>query len=215
MDAQFWITAWEEGRTGFHQSQYNDKLIAWFPKLSPLSGQKVLVPLCGKSKDMLWLRDQGLDVHGVELFEEAVKAFFTENHLPAPTIKKDLHYTNYSLDGLTISTGDFFQLEADSSYDLVYDRASLVALPESMRADYVKVLHKALKKNGGYLLLTYEYDQNLMQGPPFSISDEDVRRLYQEHFTIEKVETSAPPVENTRLSAVVSLRQNVYLLRKK
>ena len=79
MDAAFWIKSWNEGRTGFHQSDFNDKLTGYFPTFRPEKGQKVLVPLCGKSKDLVWLQGQGLCVHGVELHEQAVESFFTEN----------------------------------------------------------------------------------------------------------------------------------------
>lgn len=213
MDAEFWIKAWEEGRTGFHQSQYNDLLLRWFPKLSPVAGQKVLVPLCGKSKDMLWLLKQDLEVHGIELYEEAVKAFFSENGLPAPEVKEVQNFTDYTLPQLTISCGDFFRFPALETFDFIYDRASLVALPDSMRPAYVDVLHRALKPGGGYLLLTFTYNDGELEGPPFSITDADVQRLYSGRFSIEKVETALPAAENTRLAGK-SIRQNVYLLKR-
>ncbi len=62
MDAQFWINAWNEGRTNFHQQNYHEKLLQFFPPLGPHKGQSVLVPLCGKSKDMLCLSNLGLKV---------------------------------------------------------------------------------------------------------------------------------------------------------
>lgn len=214
MDSKFWKEAWEEGRTGFHQRKFNDKLLQYFPTLAPQAGQKILVPLCGKSRDMAWLHDQGLEVRGIELYEEAVIAFFPENGLPGPVVTSDSVYRNYTSEKITISCGDFFRFKTSAQFDFVYDRAALVALPPEMRADYVRVIHGALKPGGKILLLTYEYAPEELQGPPFSISEEEIARLYRKEFSIEKKESSRPEFENNRMDAVPSLRQNVYVLKK-
>jgi thiopurine S-methyltransferase len=215
MDAKFWITAWEEGRTAFHQAKYNKALLDYFPQLSPSIGQSVLVPLCGKSRDLLWLSDLKLEVHGVELYEEAVKEFFMENDLKAPEISQAPDFRDYVSGNIKISVGDFFKLSATAAYDLIYDRASLVALPEAMRRDYAALLTKALKPGGGYLLVAYQYDQETMEGPPFSVTESEVSALYEKNFSIELVETNFPTTEGSRLSSVSTLKQKIYLLRKR
>jgi thiopurine S-methyltransferase len=212
MDKQFWVHAWEEGRTGFHQSQFNDKLLTYFPQLLSRENQKVLVPLCGKSKDMLWLALQGLEVRGIELYEEAVRAFFAENKLPPPEVTRDQNFVTYSQGRFRISSGNFFKFHETAAYDLIYDRAALVALPPEMRRDYVNVLRRALKENGKYLLLTYEYDESELQGPPFSIPEEEVRKLYGKDFSIKKLESLRPKQESARFDPVTSLKQTVYIL---
>lgn len=214
MDEQFWIKAWNEGRTAFHQPHYHGKLTEHFPQLGPQAGQKVLVPLCGKTKDMVWLHQQGLEVHGIELHEQAVKDFFAENELFPPEVSRDEFFTHYTRQGITISCGDFFKLGREGAYDLVYDRGALVALPAPMRKRYAQVIRGAVKKGGQYLLIAYEYDQAKMEGPPFSVGESEIRELYQEHFTIRPVESKEPAGEGPRLSAVEGLRQNVYILQK-
>merc|ERR1711964_64817 len=92
MEAAFWIAAWENGRTGFHRNAPHEKLITYYPRLNAEAGQKILVPLCGKSKDLDWLRQQGLDVHGVELHRPVVEAFFEENDLPDPDTHQSEHF---------------------------------------------------------------------------------------------------------------------------
>jgi thiopurine S-methyltransferase len=215
MDAQFWVDAWNTGRTAFHQADFNDKLTRYFPSLIPQKGQKVLVPLCGKSKDMLWLNGLGLKVHGVELHEDAVKAFFNENNL-SPVVKtQTAHFTHYNHEQIVLSCGDFFQLNAQNRYDLIYDRAALVALPAPMRKTYAEVLKKALKPGGKALLVVYEYDQTKMEGPPFSVGAEEVHELYGDRFKMELLESERPKNEGPRLGALSALQEKVYLLRSR
>lgn len=214
MDAQFWINAWNEGRTGFHLEKYNPKLIEFFSRLNPEEGRKVLVPLCGKTKDMLWLHENKLHVHGVELHQNAVESFFSENKL-TPEIKADGTFTNFSYQNIVVSSGDFFRLNENNVYDYIYDRASLVALPQSMREEYVAVVTRALKPQGQYLLIVYDYDQNEMQGPPFSISEEEIQRLYKNEYSIQLLKSEELTEGNSRLSAVKSMKEKVYLLCKK
>ncbi len=214
MDAQFWINAWTTGRTNFHQPHFNDKLIQFFPALNPLKGQRVLVPLCGKSKDMLWLAGLGLAVHGVELYEDAVKAFFTENDLSPVTKSQGTDFSHYTHEPFTLSCGDFFKLNTNDSYDLVYDRGALVALPAPMRKEYAQVIQRVLKKGGNCLLLTYDYDPAQMDGPPFSVTAEEIHALYGDRFSIELLESDRPAKDGARFMAVPSMQLKVYRLKK-
>lgn len=214
MEAEFWIKAWQEGRTAFHQSKYNEKLTKYFPSLMKAQGERAFVPLCGKTRDMVWLAQQGLLVFGVELFEPAVRDFFEENQLQSPEVTKDQHFTHYSSQNIKISVGDAFQYQAPLPFDLVYDRASLVALPPEMRAPYAKQICSLLKSGGRSLLITYEYDEREMQGPPFSISEKEVNMLFGYQCDIGLTESTKITPENPRFSQVPSLLEKVYILTK-
>jgi thiopurine S-methyltransferase len=213
MDAQFWIKAWNDGRTNFHKSSFNEKLLEYFPQFHPLEGQKVLVPLCGKTKDLVWLSSQKLKIHGVELYENPVKEFFVENNLPDATITKDKDFVNYTYQNLTISCGDFFKLTPQVSYDFIYDRASLVALPAQMRKDYAQLIKQVLKVGGKYLLLAYEYDQSKMEGPPFSVTEKEIHDLYEDSFSIKRMDEKRPD-DGPRLATLETIVQRVYILEK-
>lgn len=215
MDAKFWINAWEEGRTNFHRSQYNEKLLQFFPSLRAQKGDHILVPLCGKTKDLVWLHNQNLKVHGIELYSRPVEEFFPENNISPVTKIQDETFTHYTSGNLSISCGDFFKLSGHENYDLIYDRASLVALPEDMRRDYALVIKRVLKREGKCLLIVYEYDQSKMEGPPFSVSEEEIHKLYSDQFSIKLLESETPPNEGSRLSAVLNLKQKVYIMEKK
>lgn len=214
MDAQFWINAWIEGRTGFHQKNYNQELLKYFPSLNPKPNEKVLVPLCGKTKDMLWLADLGLNVVGVELYETAVKEFFTDNGLQLPVQAKEENFHVFQQDKIRIQVGDFFKFNPGYQFDYIYDRAALVALPQEMRKPYSEVLKKCLKTKGKYLLITYEYDQQKMDGPPFSVDFNEVQKLFADAFTIKHLETSSLVKDSSRLASIEALVQKVYLLEK-
>lgn len=214
MDPQFWVKAWNEGRTNFHQPNYHNKLTKYFPQLNPQKGQKVLVPLCGKTKDLLWLHELNLHVHGVELYEHAVKAFFTENGFLHPKIVQDQDFTHYTYKNIVISCGDFFKLKENDTYDLIYDRASIVALPSPMRKNYAQIIKQSLKRGGKYFLIVYEYDQSKMDGPPFSVGGDEIHELYGDRFTIQLMESEKPNNEGAKLSSLESLQQKVYILEK-
>lgn len=186
MHHDFWLDRWQQGRTGFHQFDINDDLTRWWPQLSVPDGGRVLVPLCGKSRDMLWLRQQGHPVLGVELSEIAVRAFFEENRLDCRQSGKRYDALEPAT-GLSLIAGDFFALARAETDDIAgfYDRAALVALPRDMRQRYVNHLAELLSPGTPGLLVTMAYDQAAMQGPPFSVTDDEVATLLAEHFIIE------------------------------
>ncbi len=213
MDAQFWIDKWKEGQIGFHKNEYNEALTKYFSHLQAKSNEKILVPLCGKSKDLLWLKEQGLVVHGVELYEKAAEAFYSENNLSFNISAKE-NFIEYSSSGITISCGDFFNFNTAQKYHHIYDRAALVALPLEMRKRYAKVITDVLQKGGKYLLVVYEYNQDEMSGPPFSVSKNEIEKLYGDHFSIKLLESERPQTEGPKLLELSNFNQNIYLLEK-
>lgn len=182
MEAEFWQERWREGRIGFHQTRITPLLQKFWPSLNLPAGSTVLVPLCGKSLDMIWLAEQGHRVLGVELAELAIQQFFTENSLPAATRRSDIgvHYVSGNIE---IICGDIFDLDAATLRKCVgaYDRAALVALPPDMRPRYVDHVYGQLADDYQGLLLTLDYPQEELDGPPFSVADEEVQRLYSPH----------------------------------
>ena len=176
---QFWMDLWKEGRTPFHKEEVHPDLIKYWPSLDIKPGESVLVPLCGKTKDMLWLAQQGYKVMGIELCEQAIFDFAEENKVFFEIEKKD-QISHYFTDNLSIWVADIFSLEISSIFpvDCIYDRAALVALPGTLRSAYVNRCNQWLKPTGTILLKTLSYDEHKMQGPPYSVSAEEVAGLY-------------------------------------
>ncbi len=139
MQADFWHERWEQNQIGFHQPEINSHLQAFWGRMSVPAASQIFVPLCGKSRDMLWLRSQGFMVTGVELSAIAVRDFFAENGLE-PSVTQQGAFERWECDGLVILQGDFFHLTAKDVADCagVFDRASLIALPLEMRVQYAQ-----------------------------------------------------------------------------
>ena len=218
MQAGFWLERWEKNQIGFHEEEINSYLQTFFSSLNIPQESKVFVPLCGKSKDMLWLRTQGYEVLGVELSPIAVNDFFVENNLK-PTVSDEGKFTCWEADGLCIYQGDFFNLSEEDLARCVatYDRASLIALPEDMCQQYVDHLKSIAHAISHTLLVTLEYDQNEMQGPPFSVDKNKVTQLLANNSEIKLLikEDILPQNEHFIQRGLTRLIESAYLLTKK
>jgi thiopurine S-methyltransferase len=217
MKKEFWLERWERQEIGFHQDEVNAHLISYREALDPAPGSTVFVPLCGKSRDMLWLREQGHPVIGVELSPIAVEAFFVENGY-TPNTSMLRNFRQCEADGIRILCGDFFDLTADDLEGVatVYDRASLVALPPEMRQKYANHLLDILRPEAKILLITFEYDQAAMSGPPFAVTPEEVYALYGKRAKVEKLETFDILEDTPRFKArgLSRLHENIFIVTK-
>src|SRR5580693_7505795 len=155
MEPQFWLNRWRNGQIGFHQSSVDRSLERHWPELNPARGGRVFVPLCGKTLDMLWLRDQGHYVTGVELSATAVEAFCMENGVPARRRARD-GFDIYQAENLEIFRGDFFRLASSDlgETSAVYDRAALISWTPELRAAYAEHTAALLKSGTPMLLIT-------------------------------------------------------------
>lgn len=174
---EFWHNKWAANQIGFHLEDVNPLLIEFWQKTNPGYDKSVFVPLCGKSEDLIWLATKHEEVQGVELSQIAVRAFFAE-HLYTPTVTQiSSQHELYQFDELSVYTGDYFTAPIQP-VDIIYDRASLVALPADMRVQYVERLKQLLKPGGKILLVTLDYDQSEMAGPPFSVPKLEIDQLF-------------------------------------
>ena len=185
MDTNFWHQRWENMEIGFHLSEANPLLVSHFKSFSLASGSRVFVPLCGKTLDIAWLLANGCKVAGAELSEIAIQQLFDELGVQ-PTVIQARNLKRYSAPDIDIFVGDIFDLTSSllGKIDAIYDRAALVALPQAMRDRYTAHLRE-ITHNAPQLLICFEYDQSLVEGPPFSISAEEVHRQYQGHYSIQ------------------------------
>lgn len=191
MDAQFWHDCWAGDRQGFDQNRPNKHLLEAYSDWGVEPGSGVFVPLCGKSVDMDWLLGKGHKVLGVELVEKAVLQYFEERQT-RPRVKRKGNFQTYMVDRLKIFAGDVFDLEAKDlkGFSHIYDRASIVALPKSMRKEYVDLLKELLPDFGRILLVTFEFDAPEDFGPPFTVSMKEVEELFGEGYSVQDLYTT-------------------------
>ncbi len=215
MKREFWLERWERQEIGFHQDEFNPQLRQYWQALHVERNSVVFVPLCGKSRDMLWLREQGHEVLGVELSAIAVQAFFRENGY-TPQHHSSGKFNRYTADGICILCGDFFDLCKDdmSTVSAMFDRASLVALPPEMRERYVRHLVSILPPATKILLITVDYPQTEMQGPPFSVPSGEVELLFGGHAKIRVLARAEVLEKNVRFKerGLSRLRENIFVL---
>lgn len=179
MNTEFWIERWQTREIGFHQPRVNDYLQAWWPSLGLPPDTTVFVPLCGKSIDMHWLRERGHRVIGVEVAREAVRDFFAEWQVEARVAQQG-SFERWEHDGITVLCGDFFDLQPHdlATVSAVFDRAALIALPATLRVDYVGKMSDVLPAQCTTLLVAIDYPQAQMSGPPFAVDNEEVLLLF-------------------------------------
>ncbi|MDO8262921.1 MAG: thiopurine S-methyltransferase [Gallionella sp.] len=215
MKNEFWLERWERDEIGFHQNEINPYLCQYWKELHVAHDGEVFVPLCGKSRDLLWLRKQEHPVLGVELSAIAVQAFFKENGLTPDHVTAG-KFDRYEADGIHILCGDFFDLNKDdlAKVSAVYDRASLIALPPEMRERYARHLVSILPPATQILLITFDYPQPEMPGPPFAVSTGEVEALYLGYAEVRllahlDVLPQNPHFQGRGLSR---LQENIFLL---
>ncbi|MCU7799741.1 MAG: thiopurine S-methyltransferase [gamma proteobacterium symbiont of Lucinoma myriamae] len=226
MHHSFWHQRWQEQHIGFHLDKINPYLSKYWHRLEVLEQGRVFVPLCGKSHDLLFLHQQSHKVVGNELSCLAVQDFYTEQQLNASKtiissekkLPDETALTLWSSPEVDIYCGDFFALKKDylSYISAVYDRAALVALPREMRENYVKKMLEILPQKVKILLLTLDYDENEKQGPPFSVTGEEVYRLYSKDFSIELLEVAdiAAEQRSPRSQNMSYFNERVFLLTR-
>lgn len=190
MEASYWQQKWEKNEIAFHQSEANPLLVKYFNELSIAKNSRVFLPLCGKTLDISWLLFNGYSVVGAELSKTAIEQLFTELDVK-PKISVVGEMAHYSAKNIDIFVGDIFDLSSNmlGKVDAVYDRAALVALPEKTRSRYTTHLVEITDKVP-QLLICYEYDQNLMEGPPFSINKEEVNQHYKDKYDLTLIATT-------------------------
>ncbi len=206
MNYTFWTNKWKKNEIGFHQKEFNKHVVKYIKKISS-KDKSCFVPLCGKSKDIIYLSKYFDTVSGVEFVDKAIREFYKENNLtPAQFGSK------YSCGNISLYNEDILAFNHDNSFDVIFDRASLIALPQYVRKNYFKKI-KSLSENKGskILLISIEYnDPKEKLGPPFSVSNYEIKKNYEER-NIEILEEIILENFNPKFDSL-EVTQTVYLI---
>ncbi len=213
-DREAWLARWREGRTRFHLDQVHPALMRYIGQL--MSSGRILVPLCGKSLDLGWLKDHGCHVVGVELAEQAVSELFEQLELE-PTRTPAGAFEIWESPGLSVYVGDMFELTTDiaGTFDAVWDRAALIALNPADRVRYAPHVLSFLNKGSPVLLSALLYDQQKMSGPPFSVNDDEIHRLYSACQSLEKLQSKNVTSRNPMFieAGLDAVTEHIWLIK--
>jgi len=215
VDNQHWLDRWEENRIGFHEADGNQHLTTYLPRFNLPAATPVFLPLCGKAQDIVWLAQQGYKVTGIELSQIAIEAFFAENSLEFECFDTD-RFSIYKSTNISLLQGDFFDLRSQDLTDcqLVYDRAALIAMEFPDRPRYFEHMLSIIPALSNMLLITLEYDQTEMLGPPFSVPADEVCQHYADAFSINLLERNDVIDERPRWrkAGLTALNESVFRL---
>lgn len=178
MQPGFWHDRWARQQIGFHEPAPNPLLLRHFDALGMAPAARLFLPLCGKTLDIDWLLSRGHQIAGCELSAVAAAALFERLQM-APAVEHFDALQRWRAPQLEIWVGDYFRLDPHvlGRVDGVYDRAALIAMPASMRVAYASQMTR-LAADAPQMLVTLQYDQSLLDGPPFSVGEDELRTLY-------------------------------------
>ncbi len=197
MELSYWQSRWKKGNIGFHLDEYYPGLTENWDEIDIKPDATVLVPLCGKSRDLLWLSRRAKKVIGVEVSQTAINQFINEHNLKT----HNSSFTSFSIvtsGNIELWCGDFFKLteEKFEAIDLIYDKAALTALPPGMRIRYSKKLKNLSSPHTKILIQHFKYNQNEMNGPPFSIPQKEISDLFSDYFVIQELQKMELEIKN-------------------
>ncbi|KGJ95764.1 thiopurine S-methyltransferase [Thalassotalea sp. ND16A] len=213
MKQQFWLDCWKNTRLGFHQDELQPLMVEHFPNLVKASDNRIFVPLCGKTADMLFFAER-FKVIGNELSGIACHDFFADNKLVAK-VKKSNGFSIFAQGNIELHQGDFFALDGKQfqPFDWIYDRAAIIAFPEDMRNEYVQQLKNFMTAATRIFLLTLEFPEDEMQGPPFSVKEDEVRQLFKGYKVIKQAERDLTGQKFARLTLPLSsIQETLYII---
>lgn len=188
MEHDFWHSKWHKNEIGFHEPEGNVLLVKYADTLLATTSPRVFVPLCGKTKDIHWLLANGCEVVGAELSEIAITQLFAELDIE-PEITTLGSLKLFKNGPLSIFVGDIFELTNETLGGItgIYDRAALVALPTELREKYAAHICD-ITECAPILLISFDYDQSVIPGPPFCVDETEVARLYNTSYSVTLLE---------------------------
>lgn len=213
-----WLDRWKQNQIGFHESTVNPHLRRYLPEFSLNPGDTIFLPLCGKTHDIAWLAQQGFQVIGIELSQIAIESFFSEHNMQYQQFQSERFMLRIS-GNISLIQGDYFDLQQEDllACKMIYDKASLIAIDEVNRSRYCAHMLSIMPKVTDQLLITLDYDQAEMKGPPFAVSTPEVSRHYASDYALNVLQQNevvdARP--RWREKGLTSLTETVYRLESK
>lgn len=216
---EYWINRWYEGKTFFHSEKMHTSLEKHLDKfIAGRTGIKMFFPLCGKTVDMRLLADQGHYVVGVDIAEQAFQEFFIDQNLeyteePLKNVDGKLFK---SMDGrIKLYCMDFylFTKEMEGQFNAIWDRGSLVAINIEDRIKYSQLIQEVMSPDCKYMIAAMQYDTSKFAGPPYNVSENDLKELFPNCSVQQFDETDRSYLFKDR--GLSDMMERMYLLQLK
>ncbi|HAV1412094.1 methyltransferase domain-containing protein [Vibrio parahaemolyticus] len=165
INQQFWDNLFTQGTMPWDAKTTPQELKAYLENALH-SGQSVFIPGCGAAYELSSFIQYGHDVIAMDYSQEAVK-------MAQSTLGK--HKDKVVL-------GDVFNADSTHSFDLIYERAFLAALPREMWDEYFAMVERLLPSNGllvGYFVISDDYRSRF---PPFCLRSGEIEQKLAANF---------------------------------
>ena len=97
--------------------------------------------------------------------------------------------------------------DGNIQFDFIYDRASIVAIQPNLREAYAKRIKSLMTEQSSMLMIALIREEG-RQGPPHTVPDEQVMRLYP---NAKMIQTNEDLSSLERLGKIV---ENVYIVKQ-
>lgn len=186
-----WKKKWDAGMTRWHQPD-----VYWvlkkYAKDYIHEESRILVPLCGKTVDLAYLTKKAKEVVGVEGVLKGVQEFIQENpDLQMAASGQREQFECFRGEKIWMFCGNFFHFgpSVAGKFDLIWDRAAMVAIDPKDRDEYAHVLGSVLKPGAVLLLSGFVRPKgDLTSGPPFTLNRDQIISLFERQPWVASVE---------------------------
>ena len=190
----YWSDCWKNAHTPWSYQGSDDLAIKRIPEYIaerltegapvtshdlPNNSLRTFVPLCGDSPIVQFLHEHQCTVTAIDLIPSPIREL-REQLFSELTFKKTTTstHTTWKAERLSLIEGDFFACSIDQQFDLIYDRAALVAIEPQRRAQYVEKIMSLLAPHGRLFLEFFDVGEFSASHPPFPIMRQTVRQLF-------------------------------------
>ncbi len=168
----FWTDLYARGGDGWELRQPAQPLVEFVETTPPARG-RVAVPGCGRGHDVRYLARRGYEAIGFDFSPAAIREAQTlvrTEGVRAELVERDI-----------------FSLARDyaNAFDGIWEYTCFCAIDPARRAEYVRTMATILRP-GGWLLACFFPLRRWAPGPPFRVSQMEVRRRFLPRFRIER-----------------------------
>lgn len=213
-DLDYWKKRWDDNLIGFHRPLPHDVLVEHYELIA--NCKQILIPLAGKTPDIVYLLERGHDIVAVEFCQKAVLDFFNENNIEFH-MELEGQFEVYRAKNLKFFCGDLFQMSLHEFVDVsaLYDRGAMIALDREQRKKYAILICQNLPSLKLVLSSQIDYGPLPETIPPYSVNVAEINDLYGKSFHIKTLEVKKSKVVEERFAARGATYQHSmnYLLR--